>query len=56
MEAGRKSSAKAKKGAKTEQVEQINTKTKESQEFVDNLKKRATVKSYGIDNVRIDPS
>ena len=32
----------------------VTAQSKQTQEFVDNMKKRATVKTYGIDNVRIE--
>lgn len=32
-------------------MEQIDTGAGKNQEFVDKMKKRATVKTYGIDNV-----
>jgi hypothetical protein len=49
MEGSKKASAKSKKKADDEQ-EMIDTSS--NQEFVDKMKKRATVKTHGIDNVR----
>jgi len=49
MEASNKASAKSKKKA---QEELIDT-TSVDQDFVDKMKKRATVKTYGIDNVTL---
>ena len=43
-------SKKASKTKKKEDAEMIDTSSKD-QEFVDKMKKRATVKTYGIDNV-----
>lgn len=60
---GKKASAAAATATKKKQVvikeedseEMIVTaQSKQTQEFVDNMKKRATVKTYGIDNVRIE--
>jgi hypothetical protein len=48
MEDSKRSTSKGKKG----KTEQIDTSSKDtSKEFVEKMKKRATVKTYGIDNV-----
>jgi phosphohistidine swiveling domain-containing protein len=50
MDGSKKASAKSKKKTQMEdEAEMIDTTT--NQEFVDKMKKRATVKTHGIDNV-----
>lgn len=56
MEGGKRTSSKGKTSKKQaaveyeEEEEAINTSSKSNQEFVDKMKKRATVKTHGIDN------
>ena len=56
MEGGKKASSKGKSSKKQavveyeEEDEGIDTSSKNNQEFVDKMKKRASVKTHGIDN------
>lgn len=53
MDGSKKASASKgkKKTQQDDEAEMIDTSSKNAQEFVDKMKKRATVKTHGIDNV-----
>ena len=53
MDGGKKASAKSKKKVQQEDDEEMIDTSGQQQDFVDKMKKRATVKTYGIDNVRL---